>query len=77
MACFFGLTKLSSYIQFCFINYRMNGEENEEVLAYSKRMSNIEDFETMQEEYFSFLEEQRQKGNNGIVRNKYLVFFNH
>ncbi|MGQ7148423.1 hypothetical protein ACUOA8_59740, partial [Escherichia sp. SS-MK2] len=37
-------------------------------------MSNIEDFETMQEEYFSFLEEQRQKGNNGIVRNKYLVF---
>ena len=61
-------------IQFCFINYRMNSEENEEVLAYSKRMSNIEDFETMQEEYFSFLEEQRQKGNNGIVRNKYLVF---
>ncbi|WP_094194687.1 VirB4-like conjugal transfer ATPase, CD1110 family [Bacillus thuringiensis] len=61
-------------IQFCFINYRMNGEENEEVLAYSKSMSNIEDFETMQEEYFSFLEEQRQKGNNGIVRNKYLVF---
>ena len=41
-------------IQFCFINYRMNSEENEEVLAYSKRMSNIEDFETMQEEYFSF-----------------------
>lgn len=48
-------------IQFCFINYRMNGEENEEVLEYSKSMSNIEDFETMQEEYFSFLEEQRKK----------------
>ncbi|MDA2637787.1 conjugal transfer protein TraE [Bacillus cereus] len=61
-------------IQFCFINYRMNGEENEEVLEYSKSMSNIEDFETMQEEYFSFLEEQRKKGNNGIVRKKYLVF---
>ncbi|KFN13778.1 putative conjugal transfer protein [Bacillus pseudomycoides] len=61
-------------IQFCFINYRMSGEQNEEVLDYSKSMSNIEDFETMQEEYFSFLEEQRKKGNNGIVRNKYLVF---
>ncbi|PEQ04859.1 VirB4-like conjugal transfer ATPase, CD1110 family [Bacillus toyonensis] len=61
-------------IQFCFINYRMNAEQNDEVMMYSKSMSNIEDFETLQEEYFTFLEEQRKKGNNGIVRNKYLIF---
>ncbi|MCQ6305803.1 VirB4-like conjugal transfer ATPase, CD1110 family [Bacillus cereus] len=61
-------------VQFCFMNYRMCAEQNEEVLAYSKSRSKIEDFEVMQEEYFSYLEEQRQKGNNGIVRNKYLVF---
>ncbi|MCU5065044.1 conjugal transfer protein TraE [Bacillus cereus] len=61
-------------IQFCFINYRMTGEQNEEVLTYTKSMSNIEDFEVMREEYFSFLDEQRQKGNNGISRNKYLLF---
>jgi type IV secretory pathway VirB4 component len=62
-------------IQFCFINYRINNEDNEkEVLVYSKSNSNIEDFELLRNEYFSFLEEQKQKGNNGIVRNKYLVF---
>lgn len=62
-------------IQFCFINYRMNIENNEEeVMAYSKDNSHIEDFELLRDEYFSFLDQQRQKGNNGIVRNKYLVF---
>lgn len=59
-------------IQFAFINYRMTGENNEqEVLEYN---SDVEGFEDLQKEYFSFLEEQKQKGNNGIVRNKYLVF---
>lgn len=59
-------------IQFAFINYRMNGESNEqEVLEYN---SDVEGFEELRKEYFSFLEEQKQKGNNGIVRNKYLVF---
>jgi len=61
-------------IQFCFINYRMNAEQDEEVITYSKNMVDIEDFEMLREEYFSFLEEQRQKGNKGIIRNKYLVF---
>jgi len=61
-------------VQLCFINYRISVEQNEEVITYSKSMSDIEDFETLQEEYFSFLEEQKQKGNNGIVRNRYLVF---
>lgn len=62
-------------IQLCFINYRMNSESNEkEVMEYSKHTTDIEDFETLRDEYFSFLEEQKQKGNNGIVRNKYLIF---
>ncbi|WP_186672955.1 VirB4-like conjugal transfer ATPase, CD1110 family [Sporosarcina sp. BP05] len=62
-------------IQFCFINYRMSSEENEkDVMEYSKQNSYIEDFELLRDEYFSFLEEQKQKGNNGIVRNKYLIF---
>lgn len=62
-------------IQFCFINYRMNSESNEkEVMEYSKHTTDIEDFETLRDEYFAFLEEQKQKGNNGIVRNKYLIF---
>ncbi|QSX24470.1 VirB4-like conjugal transfer ATPase, CD1110 family [Priestia megaterium] len=61
-------------IQFCFINYRMNVEQDEEVISYSKNMVDVADFEILREEYFSFLEEQRQKGNKGIIRNKYLVF---
>lgn len=59
-------------IQFNFINYRMTSEDNEkEVLEYNNK---IENFEQLRKEYFTFLEEQKQKGNNGIVRNKYLVF---
>ena len=62
-------------IQFCFINYRMRSQKNEkDVMEYSKQNSSIEDFELLRDEYFSFLEEQAQKGNNGIVRNNYLVF---
>ncbi|MFJ7954302.1 VirB4-like conjugal transfer ATPase, CD1110 family [Lysinibacillus sp. NPDC096418] len=62
-------------IQLCFINYRMNSEDNEnEVFEYISNTSDIEDFEKLRNEYFSFLDEQRKKGNNGIIRNKYLVF---
>lgn len=65
-------------IQLCFINYRMVKEDNEkEVMEYSINNSEIvgiEDFEMLRDEYFSFIEEQKEKGNNGIVRNKYLVF---
>lgn len=65
-------------IQLCFINYRMVKEDNEkEVMEYSINNSDIvriEDFEKLRDEYFAFIEEQKEKGNNGIVRNKYLVF---
>ncbi|MCU9601768.1 conjugal transfer protein TraE [Caldibacillus kokeshiiformis] len=65
-------------IQFCFINYKMpDVESNEkEILKEIENRSDvdIDQFELIKKEYFSFLEEQRQKGNNGIVRNKYLIF---
>ena len=64
-------------IQFCFINYRMTAEKKliEEVTEHTKDFNLSEDdFKLLQNEYFSFLEEQRAKGNNGIVRNKYLIF---
>lgn len=59
-------------IQFSFINYRLNERTDfEEVIEYNK---DIKNFETLREEYFSFLQEQKSKGNNGIVRNKYIIF---
>lgn len=65
-------------IQFSFINYRMTKEKNNEneILKSIEHRSDvqIEDFELLRDEYFTFLEEQRQKGSNGIVRNKYLIF---
>lgn len=65
-------------IQFCFINYRIpTGDSNEdEILKEIEERSDVtaDDYETLKQEYFSFLEEQRQKGNNGIIRNKYLIF---
>lgn len=64
-------------LQLTFINYRMTSENTlDEVYEYTKENSDIgiEDFEILREEYFSFLDEQRQKGSNGIIRNKYLIF---
>lgn len=64
-------------LQLTFINYRMNSDNFlDAAYEYTKENSaiEIEDFELLREEYFSFLDEQRQKGSNGIIRNKYLVF---
>lgn len=64
-------------LQLTFINYRMTSENIlDEAYEYTKENSDIgiEDFEMLREEYFSFLDEQRQKGSNGIIRNKYLIF---
>lgn len=64
-------------LQLTFINYRMTPENLlDEAYEYTKENSDIviEDFEILREEYFSFLDEQRQKGSNGIIRNKYLIF---
>jgi len=64
-------------IQFCFINYRMMSESNfDEMISTVEDNTHltVEDFELLRKEYFSFLQEQREKGSNGIVRDKYLVF---
>lgn len=64
-------------LQLTCINYRMTSDNFlDEAYEYTKENSDIEieDFELLREEYFSFLDEQRQKGSNGIIRNKYLVF---
>lgn len=59
-------------LQLCFINYRMHEEIIEDdLIEYNKAFS---DFEKLRNEYYSFLREQRKKGNNGIIRHKFLVF---
>lgn len=63
-------------IQFCFINYRMTKEDNKKEVLKTVEFSDVneETFLQLRDEYFAYLEEQREKGSNGIVRNKYLVF---
>lgn len=56
--------------QFSFINHKMEQE------AYTdKSMIDEENdkLKKLQKEYFEFVETQREKGNNGIIRNKYLT----
>lgn len=57
--------------QFSFINHKI------EQTAYKDKSAIKEDEERLkklQDEYFLFVERQREKGNNGITRNKYLTF---
>lgn len=66
-------------VQMNFINYRMVEEENfAKALEDNSKNNNsnisIDDYAELQKEYFNFLNLQKEKGNNGIVRNKYLVF---
>lgn len=63
-------------IQFCFINYRIDDKAIQTDFEQIKEYSNVEsnEFELMKKEYFGYLEEQKRKGTNGIVRNKYLIF---
>lgn len=63
-------------IQFNFINYKMLSEEDyNDIEKVVKDNTNItlEEFEQLREEYFNFLQQQREKGSNGIVRNKYVI----
>ena len=60
--------------QFSFINHKI------EQTAYKDKSAIKEDEERLkklQDEYFLFVERQREKGNNGITRNKYLTFTIH
>lgn len=57
--------------QFSFINHKMEQKayKNKSVIS-----NDSPKLKQLQEEYFSFVESQRQKGSNGIIRNKYLTF---
>lgn len=58
------------HFQFSFINQKMYEEAYQEFSAID---TNDEKLQTLKREYFEFIETQREKGNNGIVRNKYLT----
>lgn len=61
----------SCKIQLEFMNFRMS-EEKDDVLNEIQEQD--EDFLKMKKEYFSFIEEQKLKGTNGILRKKFLLF---
>ncbi len=56
--------------QFSFINQKM---EKKAYIDRSMIDSEDEKLKKLQEEYFDFIETQREKGNNGIIRDKYLT----
>lgn len=57
--------------QFSFINHRMEQKAYKNKAVISNDSPKVKQ---LQEEYFSFVESQRQKGSNGLIRNKYLTF---
>lgn len=57
--------------QFSFINEHA---EQENYLDRSVVDDNDEHLKQLQEDYFKFIETQRSKGNNGIIREKYITF---
>ena len=56
--------------QFSFINQKI---EKKAYIDRSMIDSEDEKLKKLQEEYFDFIKSQREKGNNGIVRDKYLT----
>ncbi|MGO3169352.1 MAG: VirB4-like conjugal transfer ATPase, CD1110 family, partial [Senegalia sp. (in: firmicutes)] len=60
--------------QFSFINQKM---EQEAYLDKSMIDSESKKLKQLQKEYFEFIENQRAKGNNGIIRNKYITITIH
>lgn len=63
-------------LQLNFINYRLQENIVEDIYEYTHGHNNIdlEEFEFYQKEYFNFLDDQREKGSNGIIRNKFIIF---
>lgn len=64
----------SCKLQLEFMNFRLNDEKQEIFLDEIETVQDDKDFQKMKNEYFSFIEEQKLKGNNGILRKKYLLF---
>lgn len=56
--------------QFSFINYKVEQEAYQDKTVISSKNTKLKQ---LQEEYFNFVRTQREKGNNGIIKNKYLT----
>ena len=61
----------SIHFQFCFINQRVDMEEYKQIISIPEQ---DDEFNTVRREYAEYLRSQLEKGNNGIVKCKYLVF---
>lgn len=59
------------HFQFCFINQRVDMEEYKKVISIPDQ---DDEFNVVRREYATYLRNQLEKGNNGIVKSKYLVF---
>lgn len=59
------------HFQFCFINQRVDMEEYKKVISIPDQN---DEFNVVRREYATYLRNQLEKGNNGIVKSKYLVF---
>ena len=59
------------HFQFCFINQRVDMEEYKKAITIPEQ---DDDFNLVRKEYAEYLRSQLEKGNNGIVKSKYLVF---
>lgn len=57
--------------QFCFINQKVDIEEYQKIIEIP---SQDDEFNVVREEYAQMLRDQLARGNNGIVKSKYLVF---
>ncbi|MGO3169277.1 VirB4-like conjugal transfer ATPase, CD1110 family [Senegalia sp. (in: firmicutes)] len=57
--------------QFSFINYKIEQEAYKDKSTIDTKNTRLK---KLQDEYFNFVKTQREKGNNGIIRNKYITF---
>lgn len=61
----------SIHFQFCFINQKVDMEEYQKIINIPEQ---DDEFNVVRNEYAEMLRNQLARGNNGIVKNKYLVF---
>lgn len=59
------------HFQFCFINQKVDMEEYKKII---KIPDQDDAFNAIRKEYTEYLRSQLEKGNNGIVKSKYLVY---
>ena len=59
------------HFQFCFINQMVDMEEYKNVISIPMQ---DDELNLVRNEYATYLRDQLEKGNNGIVKSKYLIF---